>query len=65
LIAARDSQLIAAAGGTIDVSFTAGDPTLQDRIDAAYRAKYAGDFYLGSMISSRARAATVEITPRA
>jgi len=55
---------VTAAGRTIDVSFTPADPALQDRIDATYRAKYAGDFYLGSMIGERAHAATVEITPR-
>jgi hypothetical protein len=55
---------ITAAGRTLDVVFAPADPALQDRIDAAYRSKYAGDFYLGSMISTRAQAAAVEITPR-
>jgi hypothetical protein len=55
---------ITAAGRTIDVTFKPADPALQDRIDDAYRAKYAGDFYLGSMISKRAQAAAVEVTPR-
>ncbi len=51
------------AGRTIDVTFTPADPALEGRIDAAYRAKYAGDFNLGSMISTRAQAAGVEVTP--
>ncbi len=41
-----------AAGRTFDVAFTPADPALQDRIDDAYRAKYAGDSYLGSWSAS-------------
>ncbi len=59
----RHAGQITAAGRTIDVAFTPADPALQDRIDAAYRAKYAGDFYLGSMIGKRAQAAAIEISP--
>jgi hypothetical protein len=55
---------ITAAGHTIDVAFAPADSALQGRIDAAYRTKYAGDFYLRSMISKRAQAAAVQITPR-
>jgi hypothetical protein len=36
---------------------------LNERIDVAYREKYAGSPYLQSMISERARAATVRIEP--
>ena len=55
---------VTAAGRTIDVAFAPADATLQDRIDAACRDKYAGDFYVQSMISERPQAATVEIMPR-
>ena len=41
------------------------DPELGDRIDEAYRVKYAGSPYLPPMIAAGPRAATVEITPRA
>jgi hypothetical protein len=61
---AQQAGQITAAGHTLDVAFAPADPALQDRIDAAYRSKYAGDFYLGSMISTRAQAAAVEIAPR-
>jgi hypothetical protein len=57
---------ITAAGFTEEVTY---EPVkvnaLNDRIDAAYRAKYAGSPYLDAMIGARARAATVKITPRA
>ena len=36
---------------------------LNQRIDEAYRAKYAGSAYLEPMIGERARAATIRITP--
>jgi hypothetical protein len=55
---------IAAAGMTRDVSFEAVEGTANDRIDDAYRAKYATSPYLAPMISARARAATVRITPK-
>ncbi|MFJ5698700.1 DUF2255 family protein [Arthrobacter sp. NPDC093139] len=55
---------ITAAGPTIEVSFAPADPELQDDIDAAYRQKHAGDYYLGHMVGAGSRAATVEITPR-
>lgn len=35
-----------------------------DRVDEAYRAKYAGSPYLSPMVGDRARSATVRITPR-
>jgi hypothetical protein len=40
------------------------DEAMNDRIDEAYRAKYAKSPYLKPMISDRARAATIRITPR-
>jgi len=55
---------ITAAGVTKDVTFEPIDGPIQDRIDAAYRAKYGGSPYLGPMIGARARAATVEVLPR-
>lgn len=40
-------------------------PELGAKIDAAYHAKYADSPYLGSMISERARAATMRLVPSA
>ena len=40
------------------------EPTINDRIDDAYRAKYTDSHYLAPMVGTRARAATVRITPR-
>lgn len=54
---------IIAAGMTKEVSFEPVDGPINDRIDGAYRAKYARSSYLASMIGARARAATVKITP--
>lgn len=55
---------IIAAGMTKEVSFEPIDGPINDRIDDAYRAKYAASSYLKPMISTRARAATVEVVPR-
>jgi hypothetical protein len=55
---------ISVAGMIKDVSFEPVDGPTNDRIDQAYRAKYGGSPYLGSMTSDRARAATVKILPR-
>ena len=55
---------IIAAGMTKEIAFEPVDWAINDRIDDAYRAKYSGNPYLGSMISERARAATIKITPR-
>ncbi|WP_095091154.1 DUF2255 family protein [Mesorhizobium sophorae] len=52
---------ITAAGMTRDVTFEAVDGPVNDRIDDAYRAKYAASPYLAPMIGARARAATVRI----
>ncbi|WP_160010153.1 DUF2255 family protein [Rhizobium sp. 18055] len=58
---------IIAAGMTIDVGFEPVDgavnEAIDEAIDEAYRAKYGNSSYLGSMISPRARAATVRIAP--
>jgi hypothetical protein len=56
---------IVAAGMTREVAFEAADEALNDRIDAAYQAKYRTSSYLKPMIGARARSATVRITPRA
>ena len=55
---------ITAAGTTHEVTFAPADPGLNDRIDGAYRNKYAGSPYLPPMFTDRTRAASVEITPR-
>lgn len=57
--------LIEAAGEADDVTFEpASGDTLNDRIDAAYRAKYNGSRYLNHMVGARARSATVQVSPR-
>ena len=56
---------IKAAGITREVVFEAVvDEVMNDRIDEAYRAKYAKSPYLTPMIGDRARAATIRIAPR-
>ncbi len=56
---------ISAAGTTTEVTFEpVKDAALNDRVDDAYRSKYAGSEYLAPMIESGARAATVRILPR-
>jgi hypothetical protein len=55
---------IRTAGMTKEVAFEPVDGRINDRIDAAYRAKYSGSSYLKPMIGARARAATVKILPR-
>jgi hypothetical protein len=52
------------AGQTTDVSFEQVSGEINDRIDAAYRAKYSSSPYLKPMIGDRARAATVRISPQ-
>jgi hypothetical protein len=53
------------AGVTKEVAFEpVDDKAMNDRIDEAYRAKYAKSPYLNPMISARARAATVRIVLR-
>ena len=56
---------IYAAGKVYEVSFSpVSDPLLQQKIDNAYRQKYAHSSYLPSMISEQAISATVEISPK-
>jgi hypothetical protein len=54
---------ITATGMTKEVSFEPVSGSLRDRIDDAYRSKYASSPYLKPMISARAREATVRVTP--
>ncbi|MBY5779608.1 DUF2255 family protein [Rhizobium leguminosarum] len=60
----RKAGRIIAAGMTRTVAFEPVDGPINDRIDDAYRAKYGKSQYLAPMVSARARAATVRITPR-
>jgi hypothetical protein len=55
---------VTVAGQTTDVSFEQVSGEINDRIDAAYRAKYSSSPYLKPMIGDRARAATVRISPQ-
>ncbi len=55
---------ITATGTRKEVTFEPVDGPINDLIDEAYRAKYRGSPYLGSMISARARFATVKVLPR-
>lgn len=54
---------IIVAGMTQEVTFEPAEGAINDRIDDAYRAKYRDSEYLNPMISARARAATVKVTP--
>ena len=53
-------------GGTHNVCFEAvpADADVQADVDAAYREKYRTSGYLGSMVSSQARGATVRVSMR-
>jgi hypothetical protein len=56
---------ITAGGIEKDVAFTpTRNAQLENRIDAAYRDKYAGNPYLPPMLTDRVRAATVRVDPR-
>ena len=52
---------IEAFGIVKDVQFEAVTGNINEKIDDAYREKYSSSPYLNSMISSRAKAATVRI----
>jgi hypothetical protein len=49
---------------TKEVAFEPVNGSINDSIDDAYRAKYAGSSYLKPMIGTHVRAATVRIMPR-
>ena len=55
---------ITAAGMTKEVTFEPVNSKTHDLIDEGYRRKYRDSPYLEPMISARARAATIRITPR-
>jgi hypothetical protein len=55
---------VTVAGQTTDVSFEQVTGEINDRIDAAYDAKYSSSPYLKPMIGDRARATTVRISPK-
>jgi hypothetical protein len=54
---------IRAAGVTKEVVFASVDGAINNRVDAAYRAKYGGSPYLAAMIGEPARSATVQVMP--
>jgi len=55
---------IIAAGLTKEVAFEPVSGAINDRVDDAYRAKYASSPYLAPMIGERTRATTVKVVPR-
>jgi hypothetical protein len=57
---------IKAGGIDKDVTFVDADPTLNDEIDAAYRAKYRrhGAQWVDPMVAPEARATTIRLVPR-
>jgi hypothetical protein len=61
---AQRAGRITAAGIAKEVAFEPAEESINDRIDDAYRAKYASSPYLKPMIGPRTRATTVKITPR-
>ncbi|WP_336773558.1 DUF2255 family protein [Paenibacillus sp. MMO-58] len=52
------------AGMTKEVAFESIEGEINDLIDDSYRTKYKDSPYLNSMISTRARFATVKVMPR-
>ena len=54
---------VRAGGVTREVAFEAVEGPINDRIDEAYRAKYASSAYLMPMIGARARSATLRVLP--
>lgn len=56
--------LLRAGDESIEVDFAPVDDALSDDIDAAYRRKYSrGGSHLDQMVSERARATTLQLTP--
>ncbi|CUH81273.1 DUF2255 family protein [Tropicibacter naphthalenivorans] len=60
---AQGAGRIVLTGRSLKVDFAPVGGEILDAIDEAYREKYASSRYLKPMISERARAATVEVTP--
>ena len=66
-VQARREGRIQAGGVAKDVTFVEeSDPSINEQIDAAYRAKYRryAASIISSIISSEARAATIKLAPR-
>ncbi|NHI16537.1 DUF2255 family protein [Microbacterium excoecariae] len=61
---ARRAGRVSSGPDTIDVAFAPAPADLADRIDGAYREKYAGSAYLAPMLSADARASALELTAR-
>lgn len=59
----QNAGRITVAGMTKEVAFEPVEGEIGDLIDNAYRAKYKGSPCLNSMISTRARSATVKVVP--
>lgn len=57
----RKAGKIEAAGMEKDVEFEAVNGDINEKIDQAYKEKYGSSSYLSSMISDRAKAATVRV----
>ena len=64
-VRATHAGRVSAGGVTKDVTFVEEtDPAVQDRVDAAYRAKYARyPQFVGPMVADGARAATLRLQP--
>lgn len=62
----RREGRITAGGIQKDVVFEKADPSLNDRIDAAYRAKYRrhGARWVDPMVAAEARVTTIKLVPR-
>jgi hypothetical protein len=62
----RHEGHVSAGGVDKDVVFAAADHSLDDEVDAAYRAKYRryGASTLGTVLTSEARSATLRLEPR-
>jgi hypothetical protein len=62
----RHEGRIEAAGLGRNVTFTNVDPADNDKIDAAYRAKYSrhGLQYVASVVTTEARSTTIRLVPR-
>jgi hypothetical protein len=61
----RHDGHIRSGGVDRDVSFTDADPSIGDRVDAAYRTKYHGyaSNIVNTVVTPDARAATVRLVP--
>jgi hypothetical protein len=64
---ARQKGRIRAGGVEKDVAFVDADPSLNDRVDAAYRSKYGryADYIIKAITSPGASSTTMRLEPRA